>query len=146
MKQHAPKPLIEEHWHIQDLIRAQEKRTQEREYARDKIKLRHLRDETIAEAPVRVIKDFWCHSCHKDFIAMTIKEVEQDWSNLDQRIAFYRTKHQECGTWCMRNITNPLDDAFWYRSKAVARDRGKHSIDLLQPFENNYNLVWGKKK
>lgn len=142
---HQPKPLTEEHWHIQDLIKAQTRRSEERTYARDKVKLLALREETIAEAPTRAIKDFWCPSCRKDFMAMTIKEVEQDWSNPEQRVAMYKTKHQECGTWCARLITDPLTDSFWSRSKAVARDRGKHSNDLLQPFENNYNLMWGKK-
>jgi RNase P subunit RPR2 len=141
---HEPKPLIEEHWHIQQLIDAQERRVAERNSSRNKAKLLAMREEDIAMEPPAVIKEFWCSHCSKDFLHPTMKQVEKDWSNTNQNIAFYKTKH-ECGTWCIRHITDKLEDAYWTRSKKVATDRGKHSIDLLQPFENNYNLVWGKK-
>lgn len=143
---HQPKPLAEEHWHIQELIKGQQRRVEEREYARNQSKNKAARQDDINSADVLVIKDFWCHTCKEDFIAMSVKEVEQDWSNPSQNIARYHTKHKECGTWCIRHITDKLDDPFWSKSKAVALDRGKHSVDLLQPFENNYNLMWGKKK
>lgn len=143
---HSPKPLIEEHWHIQELIAGQKRRTEEREYARNQSKAKASRQDDINQADMLVIKDFWCKTCQADFIAMSVKEMEQDWTNPAQNIAMYKTKHRDCGTWCMRYVTDKLDDPFWARSKAVARDRGKHSLDLLQPSENNYNLMWGKSK
>ena len=141
---HEPKPLIEEHWHIQDLIKAQEKRARDRQYHRTQAKMKAERDEEIEKAKGFEVKPFWCRSCRKDFVSEAVKQVEVDWTNPDQNIAFYRTKCF-CGEWCMRLITDPLSDSYWQLSKTVARDRGKYSIDLLQPFENNYNLVYGKK-
>lgn len=142
---HEPKPLIEEHWHIQELIKAQKKRAEEREYYRNGAKIQASRQEAIALEPPFALKDFNCQTCNIDFKAPAHLFIEVDWSNTTQNIAFYKTKHHHCGTWCIRHSTDKLEDAFWSRSKQVAIDRGKHSIDLLQPFENNYNLVWGKK-
>lgn len=142
---YEPKPLIEEHWHIQQLIDAQERRVAERNYSRDKEKLKAMRQGDIDIEPMAVIKEFWCDKCKMDFVSPAFKEVEPDWGNTNQNVAFYRTKHRTCNQWTMRLITDKFADSYWYKSRKVAFDRGKHSIDLLQPFENNYNLVYGKK-
>lgn len=142
---HEPKPLIEEHWHIQNLIKSQQKRAEEREYYRSQAKDKTLRGDLITDSQEFTPKDFFCKKCDVDFISLAHKQVEIDWTNTDQSIAFYKTKHKKCGTWVMRYVTDRLKDPYWQLSKVVATDRGKHSLDLLQPFENNYNLVYGKK-
>lgn len=139
-----PKPLIEEHWHIQNLIKAQEERVAERQYTRDQAKIKALREDIINDTKAFDLKEFYCTKCQEDFVRPSQLHIETDWTNTDQHIAFYRTKHY-CGTWTIRHVTDKLSDGYWSKSKVVARDRGKHSIDLLQPFENNYQLVYGKK-
>lgn len=142
---HAPRPLTEDHWHIQELIAAQEKRAERRTYYRNLEKMREEREKDIAAEDQVKLQGFWCEKCNMDFIALTMKHVQQDWSNPNQRIAFYRTKHKICGMWCLRYITDKLEDPYWSHSKLIAIDRGKAQVDLLQPFETNYNLVYGKQ-
>jgi hypothetical protein len=145
MKDYSPRPLIEEHYHIQELIDAQEKRAGDRQYHKDKEKERAERDEIIAEAKPKDVQPFWCNVCKEEFVAESIKEIETDWSNSNQRIAFYRTKCFK-GHWCMRLITDRHKDAYWFRSTRVAQDRGKHYADTVQPYETGFNLLYGKPK
>jgi hypothetical protein len=139
-----PKPLIEEHYHIQELIEGQERRTADRNRHRMLAKQKAERGSVIDEAPPKCFKDFYCSDCNEDFVAITVKQVEMDWTNPLQNIAFYKVKHP-CGKWCIRYITDGLEDPYWMQSPRVARDRGEHYADLIQPFENNYNLLYGKK-
>ncbi len=141
----TPHPLIEDHFHIQDLINAQEKRSADREYHRNRIKSLEDRDGLIADSKPVALTDFWCNECKEDFKAQAVKQVETDWTNSGQRIAFYKTKCFK-GHWCIRLVTDRHKDGFWQRSKFVALDRGNHAIDVIQPFETNYNLVYGKPK
>ncbi len=139
-----PHPLIEDHYHIQELINSQEKRSADRTYYRDKDKEKAEREDLIAEAKQFIVTDFWCRKCKEDFKAVAIKEIEEDWSKPSQRVAFYKTKCFK-GHWCKRLITDRFLDYFWQRSRSVARDRGVHHNDILQPFETGYNLLYGKK-
>lgn len=139
----TPHPLIEDHYHIQELIHNQEKRSEDRQRHRDLEKERAERDELIADSKPFMIMDFWCHECRKDFKAQTIKEVEQDW-NADQRIAFYKTKCFR-GHWCIRLITDRNRDGYFQRSKLISKERGKYHNDILQSFESGYNMLYGKK-
>lgn len=143
MKNYNPKPLTEEHWHIQDLIDAQEKRVDDREYHRNKAKLAQERMDLIKDAAAKQLTAFWCETCEDDFLAEAIKEVEIDWSCPTQYIAFYRTK---CftGHWCMRLITDKHKDAYWFKSKRVKADQGKHYKDTIQPFETGFNMLYKK--
>ena len=140
----GPKPLIEEHYHIQALINAQEKRVEDRNYCREKAKEQEERNETIKDSKLVTITDFWCEDCQKDFKSMSIKQIEIDWTNSKQNIAFYKTKC-DCGKWCIRLITDKFKDGFWIKSKAVAKDRGSHYKDTIQPSETGFNLLYGKK-
>lgn len=137
---HAPKPLVEEHYHIQDLIDAQEKRTNDREYHRNVAKERDERVNEINASKDLEIKPFWCVKCKEDFVSITHKQVD-GWSDS----AFYKTKHKPCGTWCMRLITDTWRDAYWTKSKKVAQDRGQHFEDTVQPYQTGFNLLYGKK-
>ena len=140
---YAPKPEIENHHYIQDLINAQEKRVADRTYHQDRIKQNEERMSEIKAAATKETKLFYCTDCRKDFAAESIKQVEKDWSNMNQYIAFYKAKCP-CGKWEMRLITDKNKDAYWYKSRRVASERGTHHNDLLQIFESNYNLLYGK--
>lgn len=141
---HGPKPLIEEHYHIQELIDRQSKRTDDKEYHRNKAKELEERYDLIKDSKLVTVTDFWCDDCKKDFKSMSIRQVEIDWTNSGQNIAFYNTKC-DCGNWCQRLITDKHKDAFWSKSKFLALDRGNHFADTVQPYETNFNLLYGKK-
>lgn len=144
MRDYAPKPLVEEHYHIQELIEAQEKRSDERQYFRDKERNREERQKQIDNAKMVVATDFHCWRCSQDFKQNAVLNVELDWSNPTQYIAFYKGKHRKCGNWCIRLVTDKHQDGFWMRSKAVKREQGEHFADLLQPYETGFNLLYGK--
>ena len=141
---HAPRPQIEEHYHIQELIDAQQKRVDDRVSAQNRAKLLEDREDYIKDSKLVVITDFWCKTCKKDFKAQSIRMIEKDWSNPNQRIAFYRTKCEK-KHWCIRLITDKSMDSFWSKSKLIAKDRANHSLDTLQPWQTGFNLMYGKK-
>lgn len=141
---HGPKPLIEEHYHIQDLIDGQQKRVDDREDSRVRKLEGKDRQDEINDAKSVIVTDFWCHTCKEDFKSMAIKEIEMDWSCPGQNIAFYKSKCDK-GHWCIRLISDKVKDSFWMNSQAVARDRGKFSNAIIQPFETGYNLLYGKR-
>lgn len=138
-----PRPEVEGHYHIRELIEAQEKRSDDRQYHRDKAKEKAERDDLIKEAKLVTVTDFWCNTCNEDFKSMSVKEVEEDWS-ASQRIAFYKAKCAQ-GHWCIRLITDKHKDGFWMKSRNIIRDRGVFYADTLQPWETNFNLIYGKK-
>lgn len=139
----TPHSLIEDHYEIQELIKAQEKRSQDRNYHRNKQKESDERINLIKESKVFVLTDFWCNVCKKDFKSQALKQVEDDW-NANQQIAFYKTKCFK-GHWCIRLITDRFKDGFYYKSKFVALDRGNHHSDIIQSFETGFNMLYGKK-
>jgi len=141
---YTPRPQIEDHYHIRALIEAQEKRSDDRSYYHDKNKSLAQREQDIRAAAPKELKAFYCQTCKKDFLAEAFKEVEQDWSNSKQQIAFYRTKCFK-GHWCQRLITDHLRDKYFYKSKKIAQDRAKHAVDVLQPFETGFNIAYNKK-
>lgn len=140
MSDHGPKPLIEQHYHIQDLIDAQEKRAADRQYHREIEKNRDERLKEIDAAETVALKPFWCVTCRIDFQSPAFK-ITDTWGDN----AYYKTKHHPCGTWCMRNVTDSWRDSYWTKSKLVSKGRGDHFADTIQPYETNYNLLYGKK-
>lgn len=141
---HEPKPLIEEHYHIKELIDRQEKRTEDREYHRQKSKNAEERNDLIKDSKRITLADFWCDTCKVDFKSVVVRQIETDWTNSAQKIAFYKSKCDK-GHWCIRLITDRHKDAFWFKSRKMALDRGNHSNDILQPYQTNFNLLYGKK-
>lgn len=139
-----PRPEVEQHYHIRELIDRQEKRTADRNYHREQAKEMGEREALIADAKPVCLTDFWCSDCQKDFKSVAIKQVEIDWSNTKQNIAFYKTKCF-CGKWAIRFITDKNRDGYWVRSRAVGADRGKFHNDLIQPHQSGFNLLFGKK-
>lgn len=140
----VPRPNIENHYHIQELIEAQEKRSDERTYHRNKEVEKNERESLIKDAKLVVVTDFYCLKCKSDFKSVSIKEIENDWS-APQRIAFYKSKCDK-GHWCIRLITDKLKDGFWVRSRLCALDRGRATLDILQPHETGYNILYGKPR
>lgn len=141
---HTPRPLVEDHYHIRELINAQEKRHADREYHRSRLADLDEREKLIADSKWVTTTDFWCNECNKDFKSQAVKQVELDWTNSGQKIAFYKTKCFR-GHWCIRLISDRHKDAFWFRSKLVSLDRGNHYADTVQPYETGFNLLYGKK-
>lgn len=140
---HQPHPDIEDHYHIRELIEGQERRTADRAHHQDRVKLAYERDEDIRVAKGKEIKAFWCCTCNTDFISEAFKEVEVDWTNSTQHVAFYRAKCPR-GHWCMRHITDIFKDAYWTKSRFAHKDRGEHTADTLQPSETGFNLLYKK--
>lgn len=140
----TPRPNLEWHPQIRELITTQDKRALEREQSRTRKQSYEERNEDIKKAPWKETKAFYCESCRKDFIGEAIKQVEADWSNTSQSIAFYKTKCF-CGKWAMRHITDIHQDRYFAKSKIIAAHRMKHAMDILQQFQTGYNLVWGKR-
>jgi len=144
-KNYGPKPLVEEHHHIQELIDRQEVRSQDRIYHQQLEKNRAERTSLIKDSPRLKTENFWCDVCQLDFQSQTIKQEEEDWSCPNQVIAFYKTKCFK-EHWCIRFITDKDKDPFWHRSKSVRTDRANHANDLLQSFEEGFNMLYGKQK
>lgn len=140
---YIPRPEIEHHHHIRDLIESQDKRVQDRTYHRERIKDLEERDIEINKANNVDTKDFWCSQCNKDFKGQAVKQIEIDWNNNTQRIAYYKTKCFK-GHWCIRLITDKHIDGFFIKSRFVNLDRGNHTRDILQSFESGYNLLYKK--
>lgn len=134
---------IENHYHIKELIDAQTIRANDREYHRNIKKEKDERIKPIEEAKLVVVTDFWCETCKQDFKSMSVRQFEVDWSHTSQYIAFYKTKCDK-GHWCIRLITDKQRDPYWYRSKAVFRDRGNYYKDTIQPHETGFNMLYKK--
>lgn len=139
----TPHPNIEDHYYIQELIQGQERRHADRVAAQNRVKSLEERDKLIEDSKLFTLTDFWCDECKVDFKAQAVKQIEDDW-NANQRIAFYKTKCWR-GHWCIRLVTDRHKDAFFYRSKFMALDRGNHFADTVQPFETGFNMLYGKK-
>lgn len=142
---HTPRPEIEQHYHIRNLIEGQEKRTEDRNYHRNKDKAKEERGDSIRESKLIDIKEFWCDHCKRDFRCVTYRQVETDWSNTSQHVAFYKGKHRKCGRWAIRLITDKNRDGYWMKSRLVRIDQGKHHNDTIQPWQTNFNLLYGKR-
>lgn len=143
--EHTPRPEIENHFHIRELIEAQDKRANDRTYHRDKDKAKQERNLLIKDSKPIEILDFICFKCKEEFKSMSVKEVEIDWTCPTQYIAFYKAKCNK-DHWCIRYITDKLNDPFWMNSARLAKDRDTYHKDIIQPHETNYNLLYGKKK
>lgn len=141
----VPKPTVEEHYHIRQLIERQEKRTADRNDYREREKARLERMSELRDAKPVTITDFYCGTCRKDFKSHAVLHVEHDWTCAGQLLAFYKAKCRTCATWSMRLVLDKYRDVFYYRSRAVKLDQGKHYADTVQPHETGFNLLYGKK-
>lgn len=143
--EHEPRPEVEHHPHIQELIEGQDKRARDRQQHRDKEALAADRGKEIASSKRRETMAFYCRKCKLDFLAETIREDEPDWGDPSAMLSFYRTKCFE-GHWCIRLALDKWYDPYFRLSPKVARDRGEHARDIIQPHETGYELLYGHKK
>ncbi len=144
MKDHGPKPLVEEHYHIQELIDAQDKRAKDRTYHQDRKKSLEEREVEIRKAEHKATLMFYCKTCKRDFIGEAFKHIEEDWTNKGQHFATYKTKCFK-GHWVNRFVVDKMKDPYFMASPFIARQRVLHHGDLLQSFETGYQLMHGKK-
>ena len=133
-----PRAQVEYHPQIQDLIDRQQHRQDDRQYHRDIEKHRDELLKDIQGAKEYEIMAFYCEDCKLYFEARARKQVD-NW----QPMAYYKTKCR-CGKWCLRRITEKVWDRYWFKSLKVAKDRYSEFASILQPFETNFNLMWGK--
>lgn len=138
-RKHSPVPLVEEHYHVKDLIDGQQKRSDDRSYHQEVEKQRDGQLKDIQGFKDIELLDFWCSACQKDFVARARKQIDS-WAT----IAFYKTKHP-CGQWCMRHITHRFKDKYFFQSKKIAKDRVVNHNEMVQSFETGYNTLYGKK-
>ncbi len=143
---HQPKPLVEEHYHIDMLIENQTKRSEDRQRFKDLDRERAENEKMIVDAKAVALLDFFCDHCRQDFRSNAVLHIELDWNKPNEQIAFYRGKHRKCGRWSVRHWTDKAQDGFFMKSRSVAIDRGKHFEDLLQPYQIGFNTLYGKPK
>lgn len=135
----SPHPLIEDHYHIRELIEAQQKRAADRTNWQEQKKNIDAFQKYVDGFKNVELLDFYCERCEVDFVGRARKQVDS-WDQL----AYYKIKHR-CGTWCMRLITHRFRDKYFFRSKKVAYDRSVNSKEMLQPFQTGYNMMYGKQ-
>lgn len=143
--EHEPRPDIEYHHHIRDLIEMQDKKARDRQMYRERQKALEDRDKEIASTKPKEVLPFWCRKCKEDFAAETIREIEKDWGDHKSNIAFYRTKCDK-GHWCIRLAMDKFYDPYWRLSRKARKDQGEHFADIIQPFESGFELLYGHKK
>lgn len=141
----TPKPLIEEHYHIDMLIENQSKRSDDRQRFKDLERAREENDKMIADAKPVANLDFICEHCGIEFKSNAVIHIEIDWNEPAKQIAFYRAKHRRCGRWCLRYWTDKPRDPYFMKSRLMRREQGKFHNDLLQPYELGFNMLYGKR-
>ncbi len=85
---------------------------------------------------------FYCSKCKKDYFPRRIVKVEQNDWNTGGTFRFWRSKH--CGIWNIRLITQKIKDKFFIKSPSVCRDRRLHQLDMLQPFQTGFDMMYKK--
>ena len=88
---------------------------------------------------------FYCKHCKVDYFPKRVVKVEQNDWNTHGVFRFWRAKHKECGTMNVRLISQKLHDKFFIKSPSVCRDRRRFKLDLLQPTETGFDMLYGKK-
>lgn len=96
--------------------------------------------EVNEEIPAQI---FYCSKCKQDYFPKRIVKVEQNDWNTGGTFRFWRSKH--CGVWNVRLITQKIKDKFFIKSPSVCRDRRLHQLDMLQPFQTGFDMMYGKK-
>jgi hypothetical protein len=87
---------------------------------------------------------FYCNKCKKDYFPKRIVKVEQEDWNTHGIFRFWRSKH--CGVWNVRLISQKVNDKFFIKSPSVCRDRRVNKLDLLQPNETGFDMLYKHKQ
>lgn len=85
---------------------------------------------------------FCCKVCKKDYFPKRIVKVEQNDWNTGGIFRFWRSKH--CGVWNVRLISQKLHDKFFIKSPSVCRDRRRFKLDMLQPTDSGFDMLYKK--
>lgn len=95
--------------------------------------------EVNEEIPAQI---FYCKQCKQDYFPQRIVKVEtQDWNTMGT-FRYWRSKH--CGVWNKRLITQKIKDLFFIKSPSVIRDRRRYKLDMLQPQETGFDMLYHK--
>jgi hypothetical protein len=86
---------------------------------------------------------FYCSKCEEDYYPRRVYKREvQDW-NTKGIFRYWTSNH--CDTWNTRLITDKVKDKFFINSPSVQRERRLRKLDMLQPGETGFNMLYGNK-
>ena len=113
-------------WHKRDI-----------EKARDVLRSERDVDEQI---PPNI---FYCSKCKQDYTPKRIYKIDsKDW-NTNGIFRYWRSKH--CKQWNTRLINDKTKDKFFIKSPSVIKDRRLRKLDMLQPGETGFQMLYGRK-
>lgn len=118
--------VLKKNWHKRDV-----------EKARDVLRKQRDVDEDIAPGL------FYCSKCKEDYVPKRVYKVESiDW-NTNGVFRYWRSKH--CKRWNTRLITDKIKDKFFIKSPSLIRDRRLMKLDMLQPGDTGFSMLYGRK-
>lgn len=130
----------------QNLVDVIEENAQRREQEKQKQRLEIMNENEIKEGLQIPITDFWCDECEVDYSDYRLTPiVESDWVKKEYCVAYWKSRHNECGTWNRRYITDKKFDPYWVRSKKMKKDRGNYYRDMLQPNQSGFDMLYDYK-
>lgn len=142
--EHTPRPDIEHHHHIRELMEQQDRRVADRELHRAHAAALNERRSEHSKTDLKATLPFWCARCREDFMSETIRQDEADWEDPSDFRSLYKAKCPK-GHWCVRLAMDKVKDPYFMRSRLVARERGEKALDILQPFESGYDMLYRRK-
>ncbi len=143
--------LIKSLTKVDKLTKRVEQTFEERQYYEDLQKRQEEREKLIRESPQWTKTDFYCGICREDILGCSaFKVIQSDWSNPNQRIAYYES-FKACHKGLRRRITDKQQDPY-YRDSQMLKEQRLEAIakgDLLQPYDYGFTTKYGnpnKKK
>lgn len=128
---------------VQKLKARVDNRREERERSFKQTEAYRDRIKSITEVPKRMMMDFWCDDCQKDFTAIGFKETRE--LPGEYPIAWW-TGFCPKGHKTLRRITHKGTDPYYYKSFNLRRQRELMADDLLTPddprFKYKYPAQW----
>lgn len=112
-----------------------EERRRREQYLKDK----QERKDEIEKAPEYKRTQFWCNDCKLDFEQRGYKSVVTSFD-----CASYKTRCPECNKTCYRVIYD-YDYEYYNNSQFIKEMRLKYAKDMLQPGDEGFEVLYGKK-
>ena len=129
------------HPDVEKLEKVLEKQWDKREVEEIRQAIKKERDVDETVAPML----FYCTECEHDYVPRKVTKIESDDWNLNEPFRFWRSVHDNCQTPNIRLITDKVKDKFFIHSETIKRDRRLHKLDMLQPQETGFNMLYGNK-